>query len=106
MGANDSGGAGKIPPRASWSLGAHDTAGFEPDCLIAGMPGKFAGSGEVHSLVLLERNDGRIVADVVRLDKAHTKGRDPSAAEHLVKLFVSEDRPNPKESAIARRRRL
>jgi pimeloyl-ACP methyl ester carboxylesterase len=33
--------------------------------------------------------DGRVVADVVRLDKGHTEGLEPSVTEELVKLMVS-----------------
>ena len=33
--------------------------------------------------------DGRVVADVVRLDKGHTEGLEPAVSEELVKLMVS-----------------
>jgi hypothetical protein len=33
--------------------------------------------------------DGRVVADVVRLDKGHTEGLEPNITEELVKLMVS-----------------
>jgi hypothetical protein len=33
--------------------------------------------------------DGRIVADVVRLDKGHTEGLEPQVTERLVKLMIS-----------------
>jgi pimeloyl-ACP methyl ester carboxylesterase len=33
--------------------------------------------------------DGRVVADVVRLDKGHTEGLEPHVTEELVKLIVS-----------------
>jgi hypothetical protein len=33
--------------------------------------------------------DGRVVADVVRVDKGHTEGLEPAVAEELVKLMVS-----------------
>jgi len=33
--------------------------------------------------------DGRVVADVVRLDKGHTEGLEPNITEELVKLIVS-----------------
>ena len=33
--------------------------------------------------------DGRVVADVVRLDKGHTEGLEPAVTEELVKLIVS-----------------
>jgi hypothetical protein len=33
--------------------------------------------------------DGRVIADVVRLDKGHTEGLEPHVTEALVKLIVS-----------------
>jgi hypothetical protein len=34
-------------------------------------------------------NDGRVVADVIRLDKGHTEGLEPNVTEALVKLMLS-----------------
>jgi pimeloyl-ACP methyl ester carboxylesterase len=36
-----------------------------------------------------KRREGRIVADVVRLDKGHTEGLEPKVTEELVKLMLS-----------------
>ena len=33
--------------------------------------------------------DGRVVADVVRLDKGHTEGLEPKVTEEIVKLMLS-----------------
>ena len=33
--------------------------------------------------------DGRVVADVVRLDKGHTEGLEPNVTEELVRLMLS-----------------
>jgi hypothetical protein len=33
--------------------------------------------------------DGRVVADVIRLEKGHTEGLEPNVTEQLVKLMVS-----------------
>ena len=33
--------------------------------------------------------DGRVVADVVRLDKGHTEGLEPRVTEELIKLMVA-----------------
>jgi hypothetical protein len=33
--------------------------------------------------------DGRLVADVVRIDKGHTEGLEPAVTEELVKLMLS-----------------
>jgi len=32
--------------------------------------------------------DGRVIADVVRLDKGHTEGLEPRVTEELIKLMV------------------
>jgi len=34
-------------------------------------------------------SDGRVIADVVRLDKGHTEGLEPKVTEELIKLMVS-----------------
>jgi hypothetical protein len=34
---------------------------------------------------------GRLVADVVRIDKGHTEGLEPAVTEALVRLMVSAD---------------
>jgi len=52
------------------------------------MLGPVAGPGNVHSFVFPEGKEGRIVADVVRLEKGPTAGLEPSVLEHLVKLSV------------------
>ena len=33
--------------------------------------------------------DGKVVADVVRIDKGHTEGLEPSVTEALVRLMLS-----------------
>jgi hypothetical protein len=33
--------------------------------------------------------EGRVVADVVRVDKGHTEGLEPAVSEEIVKLMVS-----------------
>jgi hypothetical protein len=34
-------------------------------------------------------DDGRVVADVVRLDKGHTEGLEPNVTEAIVRLMLS-----------------
>ena len=34
-------------------------------------------------------NDGRVVADVVRIDKGHTEGLEPKITAEIVKLMLS-----------------
>jgi pimeloyl-ACP methyl ester carboxylesterase len=62
-------GTSQNPPRPAW--------GLQP------APGK----AEVY--VYPGCKDGRVVADVVRLDKGHTEGLEPHVTEELVKLMVS-----------------
>jgi hypothetical protein len=57
------------PPNPSW--------GLQP------APGK----AEVYAYP--DCKDGRVVADIVRLDKGHTEGLEPHVTEELVKLIVS-----------------
>jgi hypothetical protein len=45
------------------------------------------GRAEIH--VYPGCKDGRIVADVVRLDKGHTEGLEPNITEELVKLMIA-----------------
>jgi hypothetical protein len=44
------------------------------------------GTGEVY--VYPKCKDGRVVADVVRMDKGHTEGLEPKVTEALVKMMV------------------
>jgi hypothetical protein len=57
------------PPNPSW--------GLQPA----------AGKAEVY--VYGGCKDGRVVADIVRIDKGHTEGLEPNVTEELVKLMVS-----------------
>jgi hypothetical protein len=45
------------------------------------------GKAEVHAYPKCK--DGRVVADVVRLEKGHTEGLEPKVTEALVKLMLS-----------------
>ena len=45
------------------------------------------GTAEVY--VYPNARDGRVIADVVRLDKGHTEGLEPKVTEQLLKLLVS-----------------
>jgi pimeloyl-ACP methyl ester carboxylesterase len=45
--------------------------------------------GKAHVFVFPSCKDGRVVADVVRLDKGHTEGLEPKVTEELVKLMLS-----------------
>src|SRR5207245_8655983 len=45
--------------------------------------------GKAQVSVYPDCKDGRVVADVVRLDKGHTEGLEPKVTEELVKLMLS-----------------
>lgn len=45
--------------------------------------------GKAHAWVYPNCKDGRVVADVVRIDKGHTEGLEPRVTEELVKLMLS-----------------
>ena len=51
--------------------------------------GPFAAAGKADVLTYRGCRDGRVVADVVRLDKGHTEGLEPKVTEELVKLMLS-----------------
>lgn len=45
--------------------------------------------GKAHVMVYDGCKDGRVVADVVRIDKGHTEGLEPNVTEELVRLMLS-----------------
>jgi len=45
--------------------------------------------GKAQVSVYPDCKDGRVVADVVRIDKGHTEGLEPKVTEELVKLMLS-----------------
>jgi hypothetical protein len=45
--------------------------------------------GTAQMWVYPDARDGRVIADVVRLNKGHTEGLEPKVTEELVKLIVS-----------------
>ena len=45
------------------------------------------GKAEVYAFT--DCKDGRVIADVVRLDKGHTEGLEPKVTEELIKLMLS-----------------
>ena len=47
------------------------------------------GPGTAQVWVYPGARDGRVIADVVRLDKGHTEGLEPKVTEELIKLIVS-----------------
>jgi pimeloyl-ACP methyl ester carboxylesterase len=55
------------------------------------------GTAEVY--VYPDARDGRVIADVVRLDKGHTEGLEPNVTETLIKMIV--EAPGGKARALA-----
>lgn len=51
--------------------------------------GLLPGPGKAQMYLYPDCKDGRIVADVVRLDKGHTEGLEPKITEELIKLMLS-----------------
>jgi hypothetical protein len=51
--------------------------------------GLLPGPGKAQVSVYADCKDGRVVADVVRIDKGHTEGLEPKVTEELVKLMLS-----------------
>jgi hypothetical protein len=51
--------------------------------------GLLPASGKSEVYVYPNCKDGRVVADIARIDKGHTEGLEPHVTEELVKLMVS-----------------
>ena len=51
--------------------------------------GLLPGPGKAQAFVYPDCKDGRVVADVVRLEKGHTEGLEPKVTEELIKLMLS-----------------
>ncbi len=51
--------------------------------------GREARPGTAQIYVFPNARDGRVIADVVRLDKGHTEGLEPKITEELIKMMVS-----------------
>lgn len=64
----------------------YDSTRQNPPNPAWGLP-PWPGKAQIH--VYPDCKDGRIVADVVRLDKGHTEGLEPKITEALVKLMLS-----------------
>jgi len=66
-------------------------AGWVYDSARAGYPvwGMKARPGTAQVYVYPDCDDGRVVADVVRLDKGHTEGLEPRVTERIIQLMVS-----------------
>jgi len=51
--------------------------------------GLLPGPGKAQVYVYPDCKDGRVVADVVRIDKGHTEGLEPKVTEELIKMMLS-----------------
>jgi hypothetical protein len=52
--------------------------------------GRRPAPGAAQVYVFPDAKDGRVIADVVRLDKGHTEGLEPRITEELIKMVLSE----------------
>ena len=68
-----------------------DQPGWVYDSLRQGYPvwGMTARPGKAEVYVYPNCKDGRLVADVVRMDKGHTEGLEPEITETLIQMMVS-----------------
>jgi pimeloyl-ACP methyl ester carboxylesterase len=57
--------------------------------------------GTAQVYVYPNAREGRVVADVVRLDKGHTEGLEPKVTEELIKLIVSASGGKARKAAAA-----
>jgi pimeloyl-ACP methyl ester carboxylesterase len=57
--------------------------------------------GTAQVYVYPNARDGRVIADVVRLDKGHTEGLEPKVTEELIKLIVSASGGKARKAAAA-----
>ncbi len=57
--------------------------------------------GTAQVFVYPNARDGRVIADVVRLDKGHTEGLEPKVTEELIKLIVSASGGKARKAAAA-----
>jgi pimeloyl-ACP methyl ester carboxylesterase len=51
--------------------------------------GRMARSGIARVMVYPDCKDGRIVADVMRMDKGHTEGLEPAITEEIIRLMIT-----------------
>jgi pimeloyl-ACP methyl ester carboxylesterase len=51
--------------------------------------GLLPGPGKAQAFIYPDCKDGRVVADVVRLEKGHTEGLEPKVTEELIKLMLA-----------------
>ena len=83
----------KCGPRRKAGLIADTTPGYVYDGSRQNPPnpawGLLPAPGKAQVYVYPDCQDGRVVADVMRLDKGHTEGLEPKVTEELVKLMVS-----------------
>jgi pimeloyl-ACP methyl ester carboxylesterase len=83
----------KCGPRRKGDLIADSTPGYVYDGSRQNPPnpswGLLPAPGKAQVYIYPDCPDGRVVADIVRLDKGHTEGLEPKVTEELVKLLVS-----------------
>ncbi len=79
--------------RVERALVVDERPGFVHDLMREGMStpgwGRVARPGSARVLEYPNARDGRVIADVVRLDKGHTEGLEPNVTRAIVDLMVS-----------------
>jgi pimeloyl-ACP methyl ester carboxylesterase len=68
--------------------------------------GRLARPGTAQIYVYPNARDGRVIADVIRLDKGHTEGLEPKVTEELIKLIVSAPGGKARAAAVPERQAL
>ena len=83
------------------------TPGYVVDSTLQNPPnpswGLLPGPGKAQISLYPDCKDGRVVADVVRIDKGHTEGLEPRITEELIKLMLSAKGGKMQQPAVAAR---
>ena len=65
--------------------------------------GLLPAAGKAHLYIYPDCKEGRVVADVVRIDKGHPEGLEPRITEELIKLMLSAKGGKIQQAALASR---
>ena len=64
--------------------------------------GLAARPGTAQVYVYPDAKNGRLIADVVRLDKGHTEGLEPKITEQLIKMMVAAPGGKLRQASVSR----
>ena len=82
-------GAGHARGCLTWSMSTRPNPRHHPRREVDSSLGTVAAAGHGAGYLYPDARDGRVIADVVRLDKGHTEGLEPKVTEELIKLMVA-----------------